>query len=95
MGGAGGMRGMGPGALPCMCTQEFLREELGCQGRRVMTHVQSLTTKSRIKEGSPETGRFEGRACLLLNQDGLLHGGPQDAQGPAQNSRHKAQDRTV
>ena len=60
-----------------------------------MTHVQPLTTKSRVKEGTPEIGRFEGRACLLLNQDAVLHGGPQDAQGPAQDSRHMAQDRIV
>lgn len=95
MGGARGMRGTGPGALPRMCTSGILTEELGCHGHRVMTHVQPLTTKSRVKEGIPETGRFEGRACLLLNQDGVLHGGPKDAQGPAQDSRHKAQDRTV
>lgn len=80
---------------PVCAPQEFLGEDLGCHGRRVMTHVQPLTIKSRVKEGAYERDRFEGRACLLLNQDGVLHGGPQDAQGPAQDSRHKAQDRTV
>lgn len=33
-----------------------------CHGRRIMIHVQPLTTDSRVKEGVPDTGRYEGRA---------------------------------